>query len=60
MSMLWRKEVVFRIRSKEDPLEKAQAIEVTIPVKKFRKHGPSSVLFRKPFLGQTTGWDRNQ
>jgi len=34
MSTLWRREVVLRICSKEDLVEKAQDIEVTIPVKK--------------------------
>ena len=34
MSMLWRREKFLRICSKKDLVEKAQDIEVTIPVKK--------------------------
>jgi len=34
MSTLWRREEFLRICSKEDLAEKAQDIEVTIPVKK--------------------------
>ena len=34
MSTLWRREEFLRICSKEDLTEKAQDIEVTIPVKK--------------------------
>jgi len=34
MSTLWRREEILRICSKKEPAEKAQDIEVTIPVKK--------------------------
>jgi len=37
MSTLWRREEFLRICSKEDLAEKAQDIEVTIPVKKSQK-----------------------
>jgi len=63
VSTLWRREKFLRICSKEDLAEKAQNMEVTIPVKK--KSGDtvqfrSSGFLRKSFLGQATGWGRNQ
>jgi len=39
MSTLWRQEEFLRICSKEELVEKAQDIEVTIPVKKVKRHG---------------------
>jgi len=68
MSMLWRREEFLKICKKEDLAEKAQEIGETILIKK--KSGDtvqlqSSVFFRKSFLrksflGQATGWGRNQ
>jgi len=43
MSTLWRQEEFLRICSKEDLAEKAQDIEVTIPVKKVKRHGTTSI-----------------
>ena len=41
---LWRREEFLRIRSKEELAEKAQDIEVTIPVKKIvKRHGTTSI-----------------
>ena len=61
MSTLWRREEFLRICSKEELAEKAQDIEVTIPVKKRDTVQPRSRVFlRKLFLGQATGWVRNQ
>jgi len=56
MRMLWRREEFLRICSKKDLVEKAQDIEVTIPVKKSGDtiQLRSSVLFRQFNLGQTT------
>jgi len=42
-STLWRWEEVLRICSDEDLGEKAQEIEVTIPVKKIRRDGTISI-----------------
>jgi len=60
---LWRREEFLRIRSKEELAEKAQDIEVTIPVKKSQEArynlDPTS-FFVNRFLGQATGWGRNQ
>ena len=57
MSTLWRREAFLRICSKEDLTEKAQDIEVTMPVKK-KSRGTvqprSRVFLRKSFLGQAT------
>ena len=58
MSTLWRREEFVRICSKEDLAEKAQDIEVTIPVKKSQEARYN--FLRKSFLGQATGWGRNQ
>jgi len=44
MSTLLRREVFLRICSKEDLAEKAQDIEVTIPVKKVMRHGTTSIF----------------
>jgi len=63
MSTLWRQEEFLRICSKEELAEMAQDIEVTIPVKKKSRdtvQPRSRVFLRKSFLGQATGWDRNQ
>jgi len=61
-SMLWRRGDFLRICIKE-LAEKAQDIEVTIPVKKSQeaRHNldPGS-FFRQSFLVQATGWGRNQ
>jgi len=43
MSTLWRREEFLRICSKEELAEKAQDIEVTIPVKKVKRHGTTSI-----------------
>jgi len=44
MSTLWRREEFLRICSKEQLAEKAaQDIEVTIPVKKVKRHGITSI-----------------
>ena len=43
MSTLWRRDKFLRICSKEDLTEKAQDIEVTIPVKKVKRHGATSI-----------------
>jgi len=63
MSTLWRREEFLRICSKEALAEKAQDIEVTIPVKQKSRDTVkprSRVFLRKLFLGQATGWGRNQ
>ena len=63
MSTLWRREEFLRIFSKEELAEKAQDSEVTIPVKKSQETrynlDPGS-FFVNLFLGQATGWGRNQ
>jgi len=63
MSTLWRREEFLRIFSKEELAEKAQDSEVTIPVKKSQETrynlDPGS-FFVNRFLGQATGWGRNQ
>jgi len=63
MSTLWRREVFLRICSKEELVEKAKDIEVTMLVKK-KSRGTvqlrSRVFLRKSFLGQATRWGRNQ
>jgi len=55
MSKLWRREEFLRICSKEDLTEKAQDIEVTIPVKKSQQArynlDPES-FFVNPFWGR--------
>jgi len=61
MSTLWRRKEFPRICSKDDLAEKAQNIEVTIPVK--RRHGTTltqSLSSQIVFLGLATGWGRNQ
>jgi len=55
ISTLWRREEFLRICSKEELAEKAQDIEVTIPVKKSTVQPLSRVVLQKSFLGQTTG-----
>ena len=63
MSTLWRREDFLRICSKEELVEKAQDIEVTIPVKK-KSRGTVQprcrVSLHKSFLAQVTRWGRNQ
>jgi len=55
MSTLWRRDECLRICSKEDLAEKAQAIEVTIPVKTSQetrhKHDPAT-FFMNRFCGR--------
>ena len=55
MSTLWRRDECLRICSKEDLAEKAQAIEVTIPVKTsqetWHKHDPAA-FFMNRFCGR--------
>jgi len=63
MKTLWRREEFLRICSKEDLVEKAQDIEVTIPVKKSQearhKLNPGSFFVnRHGFWGRR--WVRNQ
>jgi len=41
--MLWRREEFLRICSKEELAEKAQDIEVIIPVKNVKRHGTTSI-----------------
>ena len=58
MSTLWRREEFLKTCSKEDLAEKAQDIQVTLPIKK--KSGDtvqlrSSGFLRKSFLGQANG-----
>jgi len=43
MSTLWRREEFLRLCSTEELAEKAQDIEVTIPVKNFKRHGTTSI-----------------
>ena len=43
MSTLWRREEFLRICNKEELAEKAQDTEVTIPVKKVKTHGTTSI-----------------
>ena len=43
MSTLWRREEFLRICSKEELAEKAQDIEVMIPVKQIKIHGTTSI-----------------
>jgi len=43
MSTLWQQEEILRICSKEELAEKTQDIEVTIPVKKVKRHGTTSI-----------------
>ena len=43
MSTLWQQEEFLRICSKEDLAEEAQDIEVTIRVKKVKRHGTTSI-----------------
>jgi len=43
MSTLWRREEFLRICSKEELAEKAQGIEVSIPQKKVKRHGTTSI-----------------
>jgi len=43
MSTLWRREEFLRICSKDELAEKAQDIEVTLPVKKVKRHGTTSI-----------------
>ena len=43
ISTLWRREEFLRICSKEELAEKAQDIEVTIPVKNSQRHGTTSI-----------------
>ena len=47
---------------KKDLAEKARDVEVTILVKTVKRHGTTSIQGRsfKSFLGQATGWGRNQ
>jgi len=62
MSTLWRREGFLRI-FKEELVEKAQDIEVTISEKKLSRdtvQPRSRVFLRKPFLGQATRWGCNQ
>ena len=63
MSTLWRRKEFLRVRSKKELAEKAQDMEVTILVKKSQEAwynlDPGS-FFVKSFLGQATGWGRNQ
>jgi len=57
MSTLWRREEFLRICSKEELVEKAQDIEVTIQLKKKSRdtvQPRSRVFLRKSFLGQAT------
>jgi len=61
VSTLWRREEILRICSKEDLAEKAQDIEVTIPVKKIqetRYNFDPTAFFVNCFWGRTR-WDRN-
>ena len=61
MSMLWRREEFLRICSKEELAEKAQDIEVTIPVKKCQEaqyNLDSGSFFSNCFWGRRP--DRNQ
>jgi len=62
MSTLWRREEFLRMCSKEDLAEKAQDIEVNTCQKKSRGtvQPQSRDFLRKSFLGQATGWVRNQ
>jgi len=43
MSTLWRREEFLRICSKDNLAEKAQDIEVPMPVKKVKRHGTTSI-----------------
>jgi len=58
MNTLWRREDFLRICSKEDLAEKAQDIEVTIPVKKVRRHTTTLIQCLSLWAGH--GWGRNQ
>jgi len=59
-STLWRRQEFLRICSEEDMAERAQAIEVTIPVKTQETRYNLDIFLRKLFLGQATGWGYNQ
>ena len=48
MSTLWRREEFLIICSKEELAEKAQNIEVTIPIKKIKRHGTTSIQGLSP------------